>query len=153
MPRSTKPRKRYAGKYRDTHAIFVSRDELDRIQAFFVKVQIIVEEKLPRGTCDMQDVQKMRDMMNFASMLMWAGHCFDSEKFEKESGAAWKEFVEAFHSFYGRVLARGVYAATGDELNALRDGFEAAGTIIKEELDHEPKWCLKVWDYMKQLTQ
>lgn len=152
MPRSQRPRKKHQKKNVDMHSIFIRKDEYERIQALFVDIQLFVEIKLPRGTLSMSDVQKMRDTMNFATMLIWAGHRFDAEKFERDNGIEWKKFIDAFHSFYERAMTRGIFTATGDELNTLRDGFEVAGKVIKEELEQEPKWCLKVFDHMKRLT-
>ena len=100
----------------------------------------------------MNDVQKMRDTLNFATMLIWGGHRVDAEKFEQDSGVEWKKFIDAFHSFYERVMTGGIRTTTSDELNTMRDSCEVAGKDIKEEREQEPKWCLKVFNYMKRLT-
>ena len=151
MPKSKGPRKPYSGKWK-THLLFVPRDVLDKIQDLFIDIQLIVEVTLPAGKCTIEDVQKMRDMLNFGTTLVHAGHVFDVEAFEREHGADWRRFQKAFHSYYGRAIERKIYVATGDELKALRAGFELCGLIVHEELEAEPKWCLKCFFYMKKIT-
>ena len=151
MPKSKRPRKRYTGK-RKHDLLFVPRAVLDEVQELFIDIQLIVEVTLPAGMCTINDVQRMRDMLNFGTTLMYAGHVFDVEAFEREHGADWRRFQEAFHSYYGRAIERKIYVATGDELKALRAGFELCGLIVHEELEAEPKWCLKCFVYMKNIT-
>ena len=85
MPKSKGPRKPYSGKWK-THLLFVPRDVLDEIQDLFIDIQLIVEVTLPAGKCTIEDVQKMRDMLNFGTTLVHAGHVFDVEAFEREHG-------------------------------------------------------------------
>lgn len=151
MPKSKRPRKGYTGRWKNVPQ-FIRRDQLDEIQDLFIDIQLIVEVTLPAGKCTIEDVQKMRDMLNFGTTLVHAGHVFDVEAFEREHGADWRKFQEAFHSYYGRAIERKIYVATGDELKALRSGFELCGLIVHEELEAEPKWCLKCFVYMKKIT-
>lgn len=151
MPKSKRPRRSYSGKWKNK-LLFVRRDVLDEIQALFKDIQLIVEITLPAGKCDINDVQKMRDMLNFGTFMMYAGHVFDQESFEREHGADWRNFQQSFHSFYGRALEQKIYVATGDELKAFWKGFEICGLIVHDELEAEPKWCLKCFFFMKKIT-
>lgn len=151
MPKSKRPRKGYTGRWKNVPQ-FIRRDQLDEIQALFVDIQLIVEITLPAGKCTISDVQKMRDMLNFATVLVYAGHVFDPDAFEAEHGVEWRRFVDAFHSYYGRALTKKIFVATGDELKAFRRGYEICGLIVHDELEAEPKWCLKCFSYMKRIT-
>lgn len=45
---------------------------------------------------------------------------------------------DAFHTYYKRACDKGIFTATGDELNALRDGIAIAGVIMQKTLDADP---------------
>lgn len=45
---------------------------------------------------------------------------------------------DAFHTYYKRACDEGIFTATGDELNALRDGIAIAGVIMQKTLDADP---------------
>lgn len=152
MPRSTRPRKKQNPRWRNTNLLFVKRKDVDEIHAIVRRIELAVEIKLPHGTCDIDDVQSMRDALNFATILIYAGHRFDENAFERENGDFWRKVIDAFHSYYGRATKKSIFVATGDELNALRDGFIMVGKIIHEQLEQEPVWCLKTFAYMKTLT-
>lgn len=152
MPKTKKTRRPYMGRFRNRYEIFVPRLELDEIQALFRHVQLTIEITLPRGACDTEDVARMRDMLNFATVLIYAGHVFDQEAFDRDSAGKWRDFQEHFRVFYGRTIERKIFTATGDELRAFRDGFEVAGTIVHDELEAEPVWCLKCFAWMKRQT-
>ena len=42
---------------------------------------------------------------------------------------------DAFHTYYKRACDKDIFTATGDELNALRDGIATAGVIMQKTLD------------------
>lgn len=152
MPKSRKPRRPYTGRFKDTHAIFVPRREVDEIQALFREVQLIVEVTLPRGACTKEHVAKMRDMLNFTTVLIYAGKVFDRDAFDRNNGALWRNFQERFLSYYSRTIDKKIFTATGDELRAFQDGFEVCGTVVHDELEAEPVWCLKCFSWMKSQT-
>ena len=52
---------------------------------------------------------------------------------------------EAFKTYKDRALRTGSYVCTGDELKALRDGVEIAGTIIQKALDADPIRVAELW--------
>lgn len=45
---------------------------------------------------------------------------------------------DAFHTYYTRVIDKEIFTPTGDELNAIRDGIEIAGIIMRKSLDADP---------------
>ena len=59
---------------------------------------------------------------------------------------------EGLYSSVELFLPEKIYVATGDELKAFWKGFEICGLIVHDELEAEPKWCLKCFFFMKKIT-
>lgn len=153
MPKSKSTRgKSYRPKRWDSHALYIDQRDLKALQGIFTDIGLIVEVKLPNGTCTEDDVQLMRDYINLTSLLIYAGHHVDTSFVIKEYGTEWVNVQERFHSYYERVTTEGKYVATGDELCALRSGMEIADAVVKMSFKKEPFWCLKTYRYMKTLT-
>lgn len=153
MPRSKSGRgKSYRPGRWDSHAIYIDQRDLKALQEIFTDIGLIVEVKLPNGTCTEDDVQLMRDYINLTSLLIYAGHHVDTSFVIKEYGTEWINVQERFHTYYQRAMIDGRYTATGDELCALRSGMEIADAVVKMSFEKEPFWCLKTYAYMKSLT-
>lgn len=153
MPKSKSGRgKSYRPGRWDSHALYIDRRDLAALQEIFTEIGLIAEVKLPNGTCTENDVQLMRDYINLTSLLIFAGHNIDTDRVLKEYGEEWVSVQDRFHSYYKRAMIDGKYAATGDELCALRSGMEIADAVVKMSFEREPFWCLKTYCYMKTLT-
>lgn len=86
----------------------------------------------------MQDVQELRDMLNLSTVLMFHGYGIEPSYCQETYGVAWRRMQDAFHTYYTRACDKNIFTATGDELNAIRDGIEIAGTIMRKTLDADP---------------
>lgn len=137
MAKNKKPRKQYHKRWR-TQKLICDQKEVDAIKETFSDVELAVEMKLPRGMMSMQDVQELRDMLNLSTVLMFHGYGIEPSYCQETYGAAWRRMQDAFHSYYVRVVDKGIFTATGDELNAIRDGITIAGVIMQKTLDADP---------------
>lgn len=137
MPRSSKPRKHYH-KHRRTQKIIIDPRDIEIIKNEFSDIELAVEIKLPRGTMTMNDVQCLRTMINLTTVLLYHGYGFERKFCLETYSAAWIRMQDAFHSYYTRVVDKEIFTATGDELNAIRDGIEIAGVIMRRALDADP---------------
>lgn len=154
MPTSKKPRKkgkRVTGRWSQT-SLYIDLDGLKELRQILIRIEIITEMKLHKAECTIDDVQLIRDVLNFASMLVYAGHNIDEKAFEAEHGAEWMRVQDGFHTFYGKACHDNCFTCTATELEAIRTGVEIACLIIEAELDTEPAWCIKVFRYMKIIT-
>lgn len=137
MAINKKPRKQYHKRWH-TQKLICDQKEIDAIKETFSDVELAVEMKLPRELMSMQDVQELRDMLNLSTVLMFHGYGIEPSYCQETYGVAWRRMQDAFHSYYTRAIDKGVFVATGDELNAIRDGIEIAGTIMQKTLDADP---------------
>ena len=153
MPRSKKPRKRgrVTGRWSQT-ALYINRDDLKDLNNIFLNIELITEMKLHRGECTIDDVYLIRDYLNFATMLVYAGRNIDEHIFEADYGAEWLRVQDGFHTFYGKACHDNCFTCTASELEAIRKGVEIAGQIINAEIETEPAWCFKVFKFMKSKT-
>lgn len=134
MPASKKPRKHYY-KHRRTQKIIIDPKDIEPIKNEFSDIELAVEMKLPRGTMTIDDVQRLRTMINLTTVLLYHGYGIDPTYCQETYSAVWRRMQDAFHSYYVRVVDKNVFTATGDELNAIRDGIEIAGVILRRTLD------------------
>jgi len=140
MPKSKKPRKAYVHRMRPTYAQVLPRRHIDGLKELFVNIALIVEVKLPRGTCTIEDVRMMRDYLNLGTTLLHLGHHIRPD-LATEVEADWRRMSDAFAAFYKRSNS-GCFTCYAQEITALRDGFALVDEIIKEEFEREPAWVL-----------
>ena len=72
----------------------------------------------------------------------------DFEQYDEQ----WARMQAGFHSFYGRVLERGIFTATAEELNAIRDGLVIADAIVNAALDADPIRVARTWAAVQQIV-
>ena len=141
MPTSKKPRKAYVARHRPTYAFYLPEKNKERLKELFTNIECIVEVKLPRGTCNMDDVRMMRDMLNLATALLHLGHHMVDDASELVR-PEWKALQDAFCAFYKRAQEERKFTCYASEINAMREGFEIAGQIVRDEFEREPAWVL-----------
>jgi len=136
---------------RSSVGLFLSEDRIAKFRDVIHSVCIAVEMSLPLGVCDLQNVEKIRDLLNLATLLKQSeiGHYIDP-KFAIESAEGWAEFQDAFGSFYTRAMTQGKFTCTAREINVLRDGFEWVRDLLMIELEDEPEFVFKAFAAMKQ---
>lgn len=137
MAKNKKPRKQYHKRWR-TQKLICDQKEVDAIKETFSDVELAVEMKLPRGAMTMDDVQCLRTMINLTTILLFHAYGIDREYCQETYRATWCRMQDAFHSYYTRVIDKEIFTPTGDELNAIRDCIEVAGTILRCALDADP---------------
>lgn len=76
---------------------------------------------------------------------MYRGYGLEHEYCILTYGEEWVAMQTAFKTFKERALRTGSFAVTGDELKALRNGVEIAGTIIQKALDADPIRVAELW--------
>lgn len=153
MAKSKKPRKKYRGPRWNSLALMRPKELEDNIKDTFKRCEIIAHMKMGNGTMTEDDIQCLRDFINFATTLIGAGKAIDREKFYRLYDEEWRALQDAFHDYYGRFIRKGTNTPTGDELRAIRSGVAIAGQIVQDELDREMFWCIKCFLYMKDATR
>lgn len=153
MAKSKKPRKKYQGNRWNSLALMRPKELEDSIKNIFRRCETVVHMKIGYGEMTEDDIQCLRDVLNFATTLVFAGKAIDREVFLREFGKDLEEFQKAFHTYYGRFIDKGTVTATGDELRAIRAGVSIAGQLIEAELNAEMFWCLKCFLWMKDKTR
>ena len=153
MAKSKKPRKKYQGPRWNSLALMRPKELEDSIKDTYTRCEIIAHMKMGNGTMTEDDIQCLRDFINFATTLIGAGKAIDREKFYRLYDEEWRALQDAFHDYYGRFIRKGTNTPTGDELRAIRSGVSIAGQIVQDELDREMFWCIKCFLYMKDATR
>lgn len=152
MLKSKQPRKQYRGNRWNSLALMIPQELVDQIKGVFNKCEMITHMKLGYGEMTEEDVQCLRDLLNFATVLIHAGKAVDRDYILEHYGTEWVKFQNAFHSYYERVIHKHTFCATGDELKAIRSGVVLAGMIVQGELEAEMFWCIRCFLWMKDKT-
>lgn len=150
MAKNKKPRKKYFKRF---YRPLIPLEAVEKVKAEMREIDLVAEIKLPRGTMNMDDVQRVREYINLATALTEVGYGIDHDFVREKYGAQWEAMQEGFHSFYGRVLKRGIYTATASELNAIRDGLMIADAIVNAALDADPIRVARTWAAVQQVVE
>lgn len=151
MAKNKSPRRTYHQRWQK-EKIIVPLQAANEVKSAFLDIDLVVEIKLPRGNCSRSDVQHIRDYVNLASALLEVGYGFDKEFFREMYAGDWARLQDALHSYYGRFLKTGSTTASGNELNALRNGIELAGAVINAALDSDPVRVYRTYIVIKKIT-
>lgn len=149
MPKSKKPRKKY---HRRFVRPLIPLEVVEKVKDEMRDIDLIAEIKLPRGTMSMDDVQRVREYINLATALTDVGYGIDHDYVHEQYDEQWARMQAGFHSFYGRVLERGIFTATAEELNAIRDGLVIADAIVNAALDADPIRVARTWAAVQQIV-
>lgn len=153
MAKSKAPRKAYRRGRWNPLALMIPQDDVKAIKDQFRRVEFLVELKLGFGTMSADDVQCLREFINFGTVIVYAGKAIDREKFAALYLDDLKALQDAFQSYYQRFLDKHTVTATGDELKAIKNGVEICGAVIQDELEREMFWCIKCFVWMRSKTQ
>ena len=153
MAKNKKPRKAYKEGRWNQLALMIPQEIVSTIKGMFRNCELITHMKMGNGTMMEDDIQCLRDFINFATILIYAGKAIDRDAFLEQFGDEWVRLQDAFHDYYGRFIRKGTNTPTGDELRAIRSGVAIAGQIVQDELDREMFWCIKCFLYMKDATR
>lgn len=154
MPKNKKTRKKYnpaKAASRPMYHMFIDQRDLDGLKEIFTNVEMAVEYKLPKGVCTLEDVQMMRDVLNFGCVLCHASHVHDRALIAQEYGHTINATIDAFNTFYAKAL-EGCFTCNSSELNALRDGFEILGAVVRTSLTEETAWAFDCYRWMKGIA-
>lgn len=137
MAKNAKPRKKYHKK-----PVFVpdmhNKEVLEEIRSSVLDAELVIENKLPRGTCTDADLHTTRKIIFWAVVA-----CLTRDEYTEDSV---KEALELLHKgsqLFTEVQKRGQerdyhFVCTGDELNAIRDAFAFAAPFLRESLEKRP---------------
>lgn len=153
MAKNKKPRKAYKEGRWNQLALMIPQEIVSTIKGMFRDCELIAHMKMGNGTMTEDDIQCLRDFINFATILIYAGKAIDRDAFLEQFGDEWVRLQDAFHDYYGRFIRKGTNTPTGDELRAIRSGVSIAGQIIQAELESEMFWCIKSFLFMKDKTR
>lgn len=153
MAKNKKPRKAYKEGRWNQLALMIPQEIVSTIKEMFQNCELIAHMKMGNGTMTEDDIQCLRDFINFATILIYAGKAIDRDAFLEQFGDEWVRLQDAFHDYYGRYIRKGTNTPTGDELRAIRSGVSIAGQIIQAELDAEMFWCIRCFLWMKDKTR
>lgn len=153
MAKNKKPRKHYKEGRWNQLALMIPQEIVSTIKGMFRDCELIAHMKMGNGTMTEDDIQCLRDFINFATILIYAGKAIDRYAFLEQFGDEWVRLQDAFHDYYGRFIRKGTNTPTGDELRAIRSGVSIAGQIIQAELESEMFWCIRCFLFMKDKTR
>lgn len=145
MPKTKKPRKVYDPQRWPKAPRRISAKDVSEIKAAYRNVELAVELRLHTGAFTKEDLLNLGSMILLGTFVMYRGYGLEHEYCLVTYGQEWVEMQEAFKTYKERALRTGSYACTGDELKALRDGVEIAGTIIQKALDADPIRVAELW--------
>lgn len=145
MPKTKKPRKVYDPKRWPKAPRRISAKDVSEIKAAYRNVELAVELRLHTGAFTKDDLLNLGSMILLGTFVMYRGYGLEHEYCILTYGEEWVAMQEAFKTYKDRALRTGSYACTGDELKALRDGVEIAGTIIQKALDADPIRVAELW--------
>lgn len=149
MPKSKKPRhprrpeRCYGNLCRTNKAA-------KKLESITVNYELIAEIKLPAGKATAHDLDCLRDIVNHAlTDLILHGEPGDEDRKQRVEAAGWA---------LRQVKLRGVrlgahFVATGDELNAIRDGIAEAGQILKDGYETRANTMVNEFRAMKAISQ
>lgn len=143
-------------------AIFLPKEDIDKVKRIFTDVELIAETKLQRGLCNFDDVAMLRDVLNMCAWcsVYWAKVSETFKLTDEWIDANMPIFLkaqDAFHEFYKRGNDNGGvtnssvrYVCRGDELTAIKDGVAFAGDLCQQMLDNSPIQFMRLFDAMKR---
>lgn len=149
MPKSKKPRHRRRQEKSYGHP-FHTNELAKRLESITVNYELIAEIKLPAGNATAHDLDCLRDIVNHAlTDLILHGKPGDEYRKAKIECAGWA---------LRQVKLRGVrlgahFVATGDELNAIRDGVAEAGDILKAGYETRSNTMVNEFRAMEALSR
>lgn len=150
MPKNKKPRKKYHTRFVRP---LIPLEQVEKVKAEMREIDLIAEIKLPRGTMNMDDAQRLREYINLATALIEVGYGIDRDFVHEKYDEDWKVLQEGFHSFYSRIVDRGIFTATASELNAIRDGLMIADAVVNAALDADPIRVARTWAALQQIVE
>lgn len=145
MAKSKSPRKAYdPTRWSRPRRVLLSTD-VEEIKSVYRNVELAVEFRLHTGEFTRADVLNLCSFMILATFVMYRGYGLESHFVVGTYGPEWIAFQSAVGSFKKRSQETGSYTVTGDELKAIRDGMELAGTFIEKALDTDPDRVAELW--------
>jgi hypothetical protein len=145
MPKTKKPRKAFdPHRWRKSPRIMSAKD-VDDIKAAYRNVELAVELRLHTGGFTKDDLLNLGSMILLGTFVMYRGYGLEHEYCILTYGQEWVAMQEAYKTYKDRALRTGSYACTGDELKAIRDGVEIAGTMIQVALNADPIRVAELW--------
>lgn len=145
MAKSKSPRKAYdPTRWSRPHRVLSAHD-VEEIKSVYRNVELAVEFRLHTGEFTREDVLNLCSFMLLATFVMYRGYGLESHYVIGTYGPEWITFQGAVGSFKKRTQETGSYAVTGDELKAIRNGMELAGTFIEKALDTDPDRVAELW--------
>lgn len=145
MPRTKKPRKVYDPNRWPKAPRRISAKDVSEIKAAYRNVELAVELRLHTGAFTKDDLLNLGSMILLGTFVMYRGYGLEHEFCVLTYGEEWVAMQVAFKTFKERALRTGSFAVTGDELKAIRNGIEIAGTFIRIALDKDPRQVMALW--------
>lgn len=137
MPASKKPRH----KHRVKTVINGEKEAylIKGVNELITRIGLIVEVKLPRGLCDTHDMSMIRTHLNWISFMLGTRSYID----EAERAEATLVHDKTARAFSNLMLRCGdkssPFVATGDELQAIREGVAYFEQPMRDALRKAPK--------------
>lgn len=145
MPKTKKPRKVYDPNRWPKAPRRISAKDVSEIKAAYRNVELAVELRLHTGAFTKDDLLNLGSMILLGTFVMYRGYGLEHEFCVLTYGEEWVAMQVAFKTFKERALRTGSFAVTGDELKAIRNGIEIAGTFIRIALDEDPRQVMALW--------
>lgn len=155
MAKNKKPRKKYHPKPRRMPCF--DEEQRASVRAMVDRFELVAEIALPRGTADFEDMSCMRSLLLHALIgAVSRGWIKDEDKMDGITTI--EKARDALFSVVARAFKRAGtekphFVCTADELNALRDGVDVAGSFIRDSVDTTPMRCLQEFYASKYLLR
>lgn len=109
------------------------------VNELITRIGLIVEVKLPRGLCDTHDMSMIRTHLNWISFMLGTRTYIDEAE-RAEATLVHEKTAKAFSSLMLRKRDDpSRFTATGDELNAIREGIAYFDLPMRDALKKAPK--------------
>lgn len=134
-----------------TMATFI-KDKIATIVDAITMAELAVEMKLHKGECSASDIGAVRDVMDAAQIALLNRKCFTDEQVN-EFVPLFVKGTQAIYDMWHRAGERksDKLIGTAEEVEAIRDYFIPAASLVRESFEVCPRTMLHEWELMLKL--
>lgn len=129
-----------------------NKDKIATIVDAITMAELAVEMKLHKGECSASDIGAVRDVMDAAQIALLNRKCFTDEQVN-EFVPLFVKGTQAIYDMWHRAGERksDKLIGTAEEVEAIRDYFIPAASLVRESFEVCPRTMLHEWELMLKL--
>lgn len=146
MPKPNKKRTKHYNptKYLKAPQTFTEAS-LAQVKEDYRRIELAVELKLHTGQMSREEMVHLHKMVTLVTFCLYAAYGIDSDYCIETYADEWVALQKAVSSLEKRGEKLGHYTATGDEVEAIRNGIQIAGVVLNAALDADPVRVLDIF--------